>query len=73
MEKRVVDDLVAALGSTDPADVRINYSLDKRPARPRNLLFGSRFVYSDSWEGRLEVGLIGRVQLMVGVAYRFPL
>lgn len=71
-QKLVVDELVDQVRTRDPDDIRINYALDKRPAKPRNLIVGSRYEFSKSWEARLEAGFIGREQLMVGLVYRLP-
>ena len=70
--REVVDELVDQIRTRDPADIRINYSLNKKPTKPRNLIAGSRYEFSKSWEARLEVGFVGRVQGMLGFVYRFP-
>ncbi len=71
-QQAVVDELVDQVRTRDPADIRINYSLNKKPTNPRNIIVGSRYEFSKSWETRLELGFIGRVQGMLGVVWRFP-
>jgi len=71
-QQLVVDELVAALLAGDPSQVKINYSINKRPAKPQNLLIGSRFEFNKTWEVRAEAGFIGREQMLVSLAYRWP-
>lgn len=71
-QQALVDQLVDQVRSRDPADIRINYTLNKKPTKPRNFIFGSRYEISKSWEARLEAGFIGREQVMIGMVYRFP-
>ncbi len=55
-------------GGRDPV---IHYDLDKKIAKPWNMLIGTEVGLSDAWRLRGEVGFIGRTQLVLGVNYRF--
>jgi len=70
-QKLLVDQIAEALLAVDPSAVKINYSINKKPADPYNFLIGSRFEFNKSWEARVEAGFIGREQLLASVAYRW--
>jgi hypothetical protein len=67
----LVDQIAEAVLAVDPSTVKINYSINKKPADPYNFLMGSRFEFNKSWEARVEAGFIGREQLLASVAYRW--
>lgn len=71
-QKLVVDRVVEAIRSGALDDLEIGYSLNKRPARPWNVLLGARYEFSKTWELRAELGFIGREQGLVSLAYRWP-
>ncbi len=52
---------------------KINYSIDKGPETPWNLLLGANYEFSKAWQLRAEAGLIGRWSLLINLNYRFPL
>jgi len=68
----LVDQIAGALQSADPSALRIGYSINKKPTKPRNLLVGGRFELNKTWEARVEAGFIGRQQLLLSVVYRWP-
>ena len=52
-------------------DVTINYTLDKEVTDPWNMLAGVNYDLSKRWTFRVEVGFIGRFQLLINPLYRF--
>jgi len=70
-QKLLVDEIAEAVLAADPSTVKINYSINKKPAQPQNLLIGSRFEFNKTWEARVEAGFIGREQLLASVVYRW--
>ena len=52
---------------------KINYSIDKGPATPWNLLIGANYEFNKTWQLRMEAGLIKRWSLLVNLNYRFKL
>ncbi len=52
---------------------KINYSIDKGPETPWNLLVGANYEFSKAWQFRVEAGLIGRWSLLANLNYRLPL
>src|SRR4026207_1585208 len=52
----------------------VQYSMDKRPKDPWNLIVGSQFQLNKHWMLRGEYGFTGsRTQFLVGLQYRFGL
>ena len=72
LQKEVVDQIAEAVLAADPSQIKINYSINKKPAEPWNFLVGSRFEFNKTWEISAEAGFIGREQLLVSLAYRWP-
>jgi hypothetical protein len=72
LQQEVVDQIAEGLLAVDPSQVKINYSINKKPAEPWNFLVGSRFEFNKTWEVRAEAGFIGREQILVSLAYRWP-
>ncbi len=70
-QKRVVDQIVNRILQIDPSDVTVNYSLQKEVADPWNMLAGVSYDFSKRWQGRIETGFIGRVQVLGQINYRF--
>ena len=52
---------------------KINYSLDKGPSQPWNLLLGTNYELTKNWQFRAEVGFIGRFSIFGNINYRFKL
>lgn len=67
----LVEDLVERLEGRGPTT--IHYKLDKAVAHPWNMLLGMEADFSDRVQLRTEVGFFGRMQLVLGVCYRFGL
>jgi hypothetical protein len=63
----IVEELRDALGE-DPV---VRYKLDKRVARPWNMVAGAQLELSENWQLRVEVGFIKRTQVIAGLNYRF--
>jgi hypothetical protein len=70
-QKQVVDQIAERLSGRDPSDVIVNYSLNKKVADPWNMLAGVSYDFSKRWQGRIETGFIGRVQVLGQLNYRF--
>lgn len=51
--------------------VTVNYALDKATADPWNMLAGLSYDPSKTWQYRIELGFIGRVQVLLMANYRF--
>ncbi len=71
-QKLLVDQIADALLAVDPGTFKINYSINKKPTKPRNFLVGSRLEFNKTWEARVEAGFIGRQQLLASLVYRWP-
>ena len=69
----LADSLVAGIMNANLGATVVNYSLDKAPADPWNMIVGGSFELTRSWHFRAEAGFIGRVQGLVVVNYRFAL
>jgi hypothetical protein len=54
-------------------NAKLNYSIDKGPETPWNLLFGANYEFTKAWQLRAEAGLIGRWSLLINLNYRFAL
>ncbi len=52
---------------------KLNYSIDKGPETPWNLLLGANYEFSKAWQFRVEAGLIGRWSVLANLNYRFAL
>jgi hypothetical protein len=61
----------ALLPGGDLSDVTINYTLDKEVTDPWNVLVGANYDLSKRWTFRVEVGFLGRFQLLINPLYRF--
>ena len=70
-QQRVVDEIAERLAGREPTDVTVNYALKKSVADPWNMLTGASYDFSKRWQARLEVGYIGRVQVLGHLNYRF--
>lgn len=58
----------------DEQNASVQYSLDKRPKDMWNFVVGTQYQYSKHWMLRLEVGMLGsRQQVIGGLQYRFGL
>ena len=73
IQKRLADSLVAGIMRADLGSTIINYSLDKAPADPWNMLVGGTYELNRHWHFRGEVGFFGRVQGLLVLNYRFGL
>ena len=71
--KVIADSLVAGIMNADLGSTVVNYSLDKKPADPWNMIVGGSFELTRSWHFRAEAGFIGRVQGLLVLNYRFGL
>ncbi len=50
----------------------VNYELDKKIAAPWNMIVGVQYQHNKRWQGRVEIGTLGkRTQLMLNLNYRF--
>jgi hypothetical protein len=67
-QRLLVDQIADAILAADPSAVKINYSINKKPTEPRNVLTGARYEFTKTW----EAGFIGREQLLVSLVYRWP-
>jgi hypothetical protein len=54
-------------------DTIVHYKLDKELSDPWNMLIGAEADFSERVQLRMEVGFIGRTQLILGASYRFGL
>ena len=54
-------------------NAKLNYSIDKGPQAPWNLLIGMNYEFSKAWQLRGEFGLIERWSLLINLNYRLPL
>jgi hypothetical protein len=70
-QKQVVNQIAERLAGRDPTDVTVNYTLEKKVADPWNMLAGVSYDFSKRWQGRIESGFIGRVQVLGQLNYRF--
>jgi hypothetical protein len=71
-ERAVADDMVQRIqGGLDTTVV--NYTLDKKPADPWNMLLGGTLDYGRHWGLRYEVGFIGRTSWLLMANYRIRL
>ncbi|HPH45893.1 MAG TPA: hypothetical protein PLJ60_04810 [Chryseolinea sp.] len=58
----------------DEESASVQYSLDKRPKDMWNFVVGTQYQYNKHWMLRLEVGMLGsRQQVIGGLQYRFGL
>ncbi len=51
----------------------VNYSLEKQPDRPWNLLVGGQYEFNKNWQIRGEVGFLKRLSILLNANYRFNL
>jgi hypothetical protein len=51
----------------------VNYSLDKQPDRPWNVLVGGQYEFNKNWQVRGEVGFLKRFSILLNANYRFNL
>ena len=70
-QQRTVDEIAERLAGREPTDVTVNYALKKSVADPWNMLSGVSYDFSKRWQGRVEAGFIGRVQVLGQLNYRF--
>ena len=70
-QQRVVDEIAERLAGRDPTDATVNYALKKSVADPWNMLSGVSYDFSKRWQGRVEAGFIGRVQVLGQLNSRF--
>ena len=73
LQKQLADSLVAGIMRADLGSTVVNYSLDKKPSDPWNMLVGGSLELSRHWHFRGEAGFFGRVQALFVVNYRFGL
>ena len=71
--KLLADSLVAGIMNANLGATVVNYSLDKKPADPWNMIVGGSFELTRSWHFRAEAGFLGRVQALLVLNYRFGL
>ena len=70
-ERNTINAIAQGLAMGDLSDVTINYTLDKKVTDPWNLLLGANYDLSKRWTFRVEVGFIGRIQVLINPLYRF--
>jgi len=70
IQQGLVDQLVDRLLSGDAGDTKVNYSIDKAPTHPWNMLVGANLDLNKRWTTRAEIGMIGRFSAMASVVYR---
>jgi hypothetical protein len=51
----------------------VNYSLDKQPDPPWNILIGGQYEFNKHWQVRAEVGFLKRFSILLNANYRFNL
>lgn len=72
-QQGVVDGIVQALQDKNLGSTTVNYSLDKAPAYPWNMILGGQFELNKHWQLRAEVGFIKRMSFFINLNYRFEL
>jgi hypothetical protein len=64
----IMDRILNDFGGTS-----VNYSLDKQPDRPWNILLGGQYEFNKHWQVRAEVGFLKRFSILLNANYRFNL
>jgi hypothetical protein len=70
-QKQAVDSMATRILQGNLDDLTINYALDKATADPWNMLASLSYDPSKTWQYRVELGFIGRVQVLLMANYRF--
>ena len=65
---RLMDKVLSDTGGNS-----VNYSLDKQPDRPWNILIGGQYEFNKNWQVRGEVGFLKRFSVLLNANYRFNL
>jgi hypothetical protein len=73
LQQVAVKGIVDQLLSGDYSDAVVNYSLEKSPSTPWNMLLGANLDVGKRWSFRTEVGLIGRYSVLLNAVYRLDL
>ncbi|WP_271711540.1 hypothetical protein [Marinigracilibium pacificum] len=69
---QIINKLEDISNGIDPDNAIINYKLDKKVAKPMNLIFGAQYQFNKHWILRTELGVFGkRSQFMLNLNYRF--
>ncbi|QCK17072.1 hypothetical protein DCC35_12115 [Mangrovivirga cuniculi] len=69
---QIINKLEDISNGIDPGNATINYKLDKKVAKPINLIFGAQYQFNKRWILRTELGVFGkRSQFMLNLNYRF--
>lgn len=70
LQKGLVDRLVDRLLTGGGGDTQVNYSIDKAPTNPWNMVLGANLDFNKRWTARTEFGMIGRFSAMASIVYR---
>ena len=70
-QKQAIDSMATRILQGNLDSLTINYALNKATADPWNMLAGLSYDPSKTWQYRIELGFIGRVQVLLMANYRF--